>query len=89
MAETFNPPERIRQTGKALRPQIAAGERAERNTMSKTALVVIIRQHGFRAWISNGRIFAEDIVYDRAGGKHIAAVELRPSVKAVKAFLGY
>ena len=57
--------------------------------MSTTALVVILRQHGFRAWISNGRIFAEDIVYDRAGGKHIAAVELWPSVKAVKAFLGY
>jgi hypothetical protein len=57
--------------------------------MSKTRLVVIIRQHGFRAWISNGHIFAEDVVYDRAGGKHIAAVELRASIKAIRDFLGY
>ena len=57
--------------------------------MSKTALVVLIRKHGYRAWINNGRIFAEDVVYDRAGGKHLAAVELQPRYKAILVFLGY
>jgi hypothetical protein len=57
--------------------------------MARITLVEILKDHGVRAYLRGGRIFAEDFWQDEAGTVSERIVELSPSVRAIRAFLGY
>ena len=57
--------------------------------MAREQLVQILRDHGVRAYTRAGHIFALDVYSDVAGVLHDGWVEIRPSLKAVRDFLGY
>jgi len=51
-------------------------------------LAAYIRLHGIRAWVADGRLYAEDR-YTLDHVFHIDVVELTPTMSAVRAWLGY
>jgi hypothetical protein len=57
--------------------------------MPRTKLLEILKNHGVRAYLRGGRIFAEDFGQDEAGTVSERVVELPSTLKAVRAFLGY
>lgn len=57
--------------------------------MSRRSLVRILREHGIHAYTSHGHIFAWD-VYSTLDHKLVQSlVELKPSIKVIRDFLGY
>jgi hypothetical protein len=58
--------------------------------MSKDRLVDVIREHGHDAWINpfTGKIFVEE-VYSQAGTKVVEYVDIEPTLRTVKEWLGY
>jgi len=56
--------------------------------MSIEVLAVIIRDHGFRSRINGGTLYGEMIFSDEFGF-HAIWEPIRPSLRAVKAWLGY
>ena len=57
--------------------------------MSIEALASVIREHGFRSRIANGTLYGEMIYHHASLGWHSAWEPIRPSLRAVKAWLGY
>ena len=57
--------------------------------MARTQLVQFLLDHGVKAYQRGGMIYAYDLYSDAAGYVHERIVTLRPSVRTVRAFLGY
>ena len=57
--------------------------------MAREQLVQILREHGVRAYTRSGSIYALDQYQDESGTVHDAFVRLRPSLRAIRDFLGY
>ena len=57
--------------------------------MSRSKLVEILQSHGVRAFERSGKILAYDLYSDESGTVHERIVFVRPSLGAVRAFLGY
>ena len=57
--------------------------------MARSQLVQMLIEHGVRAYERHGHIFAYDLYSDLGGFVHERIVELRPSLKAIRDFLGY
>ena len=57
--------------------------------MARSQLIQILREHGIRAYAAHGRIFARNVYADEAGVLHDDWIRLKPSIKVVRAFLGY
>jgi hypothetical protein len=57
--------------------------------MAREQLVQILREHGVRAYTRNGSIYALDQYQDAAGVVHDGFIRLRPSLRAIRDFLGY
>ena len=56
--------------------------------MARSQLIQILKDHGVRAYAAHGRIFARNVYADEAGVLHDDWIRLRPSLKAVRDFLG-
>jgi hypothetical protein len=56
--------------------------------MSIEVLASVIREHGFRSRINSGTLYGE-MVYSNDSGFHAIWEPIRPSLRAVKAWLGY
>jgi hypothetical protein len=67
----------------------SAGKIRERFEMVHTQLVQMLIEHGVKAYTRGGHIFALNIYSDIAGYVHEDWIRMRPSLKVVKAFLGY
>lgn len=52
-------------------------------------LVQMLAEHGVKAYMRGGYIFALDYYQDIAGYVHEDWIQMRPSLKVVRAFLGY
>jgi hypothetical protein len=57
--------------------------------MIHTQLVNMLIEHGVKAYMRGGYIFALSSYSDIAGYVHDDWIRMRPSLKVVKAFLGY
>ena len=57
--------------------------------MIHTQLVNMLIEHGVKAYMRGGYIFALNCYSDLAGCVHEDWIRMRPSVKVVRAFLGY
>jgi len=57
--------------------------------MIHTQLVNMLIEHGVKAYMRGGYIFALNCYQDVAGYVHEDWIRMRPSVKVVRAFLGY
>ena len=57
--------------------------------MSRTSLVEMLTNHGVRAYQHNGYIRAWDVQQDETGTICEGWVRLRPSLRVIRAFLGY
>ena len=57
--------------------------------MIHTQLVQMLAEHGVKAYMRGGYIFALYCYQDIAGYVHEDWIRMRPSLKVVKAFLGY
>lgn len=56
--------------------------------MSIEVLAATIREHGFRSRITNDTLYGE-MVYTNESGVHAFWEPIRPTLKAVKVWLGY
>jgi len=59
------------------------------HNMSIEVLAVIIREHGFRSRINGGTLYGEMIYHHASLGWQSVWEPIRPSLRAVKAWLGY
>ena len=57
--------------------------------MARQQLVQLLKDHGVRAWAENGNLYAVDLYADGGGVVHDRVIELTPTLKAVRKFLGY
>lgn len=57
--------------------------------MSRSKLVDILTSHSVKAYQANGFIYALNEFTDEAGYFHEGWIRLRPSLRVVRAFLGY
>ena len=57
--------------------------------MARSQLVQFLLDHGVKAYQRGGLIYAYDLYSDMAGIIHERIVTIRPSARAVRAFLGY
>ena len=57
--------------------------------MARNQLVQLLLDHGVKAYTAHGYIIAQNTYQDAAGTIQEGWIRLRPSVKVIRAFLGY